>query len=53
VQVHKVTIEKTIEDRILELQRMKQELIDAAVDGGHLGRSTKLTLQDLMMLFGD
>ncbi len=49
--MHRITIGDTVEDRILELQKRKQELIDAAVDGGHLGKSMRLTLNDLMTLF--
>src|SRR5277367_1178264 len=51
VKVHRILIEKTVEDRIIELQNRKRKLVEAALDEkasqglGGLGR------QELIYLF--
>jgi hypothetical protein len=52
--VTKITIPNTIEDRILELQRRKQEIADQALGEGPEGgkaTATRLTRNDLIYLF--
>ena len=48
VIVYKITVEKTVEERILELQEKKRLLAEAAIEGGAVA---KLTLQDMLNLF--
>jgi SNF2 family DNA or RNA helicase len=52
VQVHRITIQGSIEDRIIDLQKKKQEIIDAAMGDGTMTRRQRLTLSDLMSIFG-
>ena len=58
VQVHKITVKDSVEDRILELQRKKQRMAATAfgeeVEGEQQGRGlgARLTAQDLLYLFG-
>jgi SNF2 family DNA or RNA helicase len=53
VVVNRITIPGTVEDRILELQKQKQEVIDKALGEGtgEMG-NMRLNLQDLVHLFG-
>ncbi|KAI8609967.1 SNF2 family N-terminal domain-containing protein [Chytriomyces sp. MP71] len=53
VSVHRITIRDTVEERILEMQRKKQELFNAALgEGGFEGLSaSKLGLKELIRLF--
>ena len=46
----KITIEKTVEERILLLQEKKRALADAALAGNKL-KNSRLGLDDLMALF--
>ncbi|KAI9765409.1 MAG: hypothetical protein M1840_007367 [Geoglossum simile] len=48
VVVYKITIEKTVEERILALQNKKRELANAAIEGKAVG---KLSMKDIMYLF--
>lgn len=50
VTVHRLVVADTVEDRILELQRSKQDLADAALDGSKI-RSSRLSVKDLCKLF--
>lgn len=50
VSIFKLTIEDTVEQRILELQEKKRALADAALAGNKL-KSAKLGLDDLVALF--
>ncbi|RXK39749.1 hypothetical protein M231_02942 [Tremella mesenterica] len=50
VNIYKLTIEETVEKRILELQDSKRELAKAALSGEG-AKNLKLTLNDLMKLF--
>ncbi len=51
VKIFKITIDGTVEDRILELQKKKAELATAALDGGALAKGNKLSMQDILALF--
>ncbi|KAK3372015.1 SNF2 family N-terminal domain-containing protein [Podospora didyma] len=51
VQVHRILIKETIEDRIIELQEQKRELVDAALDSGG-SNAARLSQRDLAFLFG-
>ncbi|KAI9847995.1 MAG: hypothetical protein M1838_000667 [Thelocarpon superellum] len=48
VVVYKITIQGTVEERILELQEKKRELANAAIEGKAVG---KLSMKDIMQLF--
>lgn len=52
VQVHRILIEKTVEDRIIELQERKRELVDAALDEGESKSLGRLSERELAYLFG-
>jgi hypothetical protein len=57
VIVYKLTISNTVEERIVDLQEKKRELAKAAFDaegpaGAAKGKSMKLTMQDMLSLFG-
>lgn len=55
VQVTRITIEGTVEERILALQRRKQEMVESAFGEGGSGGggqgAARLTQQDLEFLF--
>jgi SNF2 family DNA or RNA helicase len=51
VEVHRICITNSVEDRILELQEKKQQLANAILDEGERVKSGRLGIQDLMMLF--
>ncbi|KAI0058318.1 hypothetical protein BV25DRAFT_1830155 [Artomyces pyxidatus] len=50
VNIYKLTIEKTVEERILTLQEQKRALAAAALSGDKV-KNMKLGLEDLMALF--
>ncbi|KAF7982840.1 hypothetical protein HWV62_25802 [Athelia sp. TMB] len=50
VNIFKLTIEETVEDRILTLQEKKRELTKAALSGDKM-KNNKLGINDLMALF--
>jgi SNF2 family DNA or RNA helicase len=50
VNIYKLTIENTVEERILALQNSKRALATAALSGDRL-KNLKLGLEDLMALF--
>ncbi|KAI8928180.1 SNF2 family N-terminal domain-containing protein [Entophlyctis helioformis] len=56
VVVHRITVQRTVEDRILEMQAKKQDMADQALgEGDGDGRSLakgRLGLNDLIHLFG-
>lgn len=52
VFVNRLTIAKTVEQRILELQNKKQGLADASMGEGKAHKMGKLTVADLAGLFG-
>ncbi|WVF70244.1 hypothetical protein IAT40_005033 [Kwoniella sp. CBS 6097] len=51
VNIFKLTIEETVEDRILTLQNNKRELANAALSGNGAKGLMKLTMNDIMKLF--
>ncbi|KAI1141783.1 SNF2 family N-terminal domain-containing protein [Hypoxylon sp. FL0543] len=51
VIVYKLTIENSVEERILELQEKKRLLAEAAIEGGARKESLKLGLKEMMDLF--
>ncbi|KAI0139040.1 SNF2 family N-terminal domain-containing protein [Hypoxylon sp. NC0597] len=51
VVVYKLTIENSVEERILELQEKKRLLAEAAIEGGARKESLKLGLKEMMELF--
>ena len=50
VNIYKLTIERTVEERILALQEKKRELTKAALSGEHV-KGLKLGMDDLLALF--
>lgn len=52
VQVHRILIKSTVEDRIIELQNRKRELVNAALDEGANKSLGRLDAQQLAFLFG-
>ncbi|KAI9702173.1 MAG: hypothetical protein M1820_006255 [Bogoriella megaspora] len=52
VQVHKVLVKGTVEDRIVELQERKRELITTALDEGESKKVGRLSTGELAYLFG-
>lgn len=52
VEVHRILIENTVEDRIIELQEQKRKLVDAALDEGANKSLGRLGLRELAYLFG-
>lgn len=51
VQVHRLLVEGTVEDRIVALQEQKRQFVDAALDEGESKQLGRLSLQDLQYLF--
>ncbi|GAA5878782.1 hypothetical protein JCM1840_007244 [Sporobolomyces johnsonii] len=52
VKIYKLTIDSTVEDRILTLQEQKAELAKAALEGsGDFSKANKLSMKDIMYLF--
>lgn len=52
VEVHRILIEQTVEDRIIELQEQKKKLVEAALDEGASKSISHLGNQELAFLFG-
>ncbi|ANB13340.1 translocase ULS1 [Sugiyamaella lignohabitans] len=52
VHVHRIVIKNTVEDRILELQKKKKNLVGAAMDETGLKKISKLNRSELKFLFG-
>ncbi|KAH6675016.1 P-loop containing nucleoside triphosphate hydrolase protein [Halenospora varia] len=52
VQVHRILVEGTVEDRIVELQEQKRKLVDAALDEGANKSLGRLDVRQLAYLFG-
>lgn len=51
VQVHRILVEKTVEDRILELQEKKREVIEGALDENASKNVSRLGTRELGYLF--
>jgi SNF2 family DNA or RNA helicase len=51
VQVHRILVDKTVEDRILALQDQKREIIEGALDENAAQRIARLGVQELKFLF--
>ena len=51
VQVHRIIVENTVEDRILALQEKKRELIEAALDENASKSISRLGVRELGFLF--
>ena len=51
VTVHKIVIEQTVEDRILELQKRKREMIESALDPSGQKQMARLSREELLFLF--
>ncbi len=52
VEVHRILIENTVEDRIIELQEKKRALVEAALDEGANKSIGRLGERELAFLFG-
>lgn len=50
VNIFKLIVEETVEDRILTLQNAKRELAKAALSGDAAGNFTKLTMADMLSM---
>ena len=50
VLVYRLTVQETVEERILELQEKKRTLANAAIEGKD--KAAKLSLKDILNLFG-
>jgi SNF2 family DNA or RNA helicase len=51
VEVHRILINDTVEDRILELQKRKQEMADGALSEGSSTQLGRLGFNELLHLF--
>lgn len=51
VQVHRLLVQETVEDRIIELQEQKRQFVDAALDEGESKQLGRLSMKDLQYLF--
>jgi len=54
VTVYKLTIENSVEERILQLQDKKRELAKAAIGDGDMAgkaKAAKMSMKDIMFLF--
>ncbi|ROW13836.1 hypothetical protein VPNG_03589 [Cytospora leucostoma] len=51
VQVHRLLVKETVEDRITELQDEKRKFVDAALDEGESKSLGRLSTRDLQYLF--
>lgn len=51
VQVHRLLVEGTVEDRIADLQEQKRKFVDAALDEGESKSLGRLSTRDLQRLF--
>lgn len=52
VEVHRILIQETIEDRIIELQERKKKLVDEALSEGASKSLGRLGVRELAFLFG-
>lgn len=53
VNVYRLIIKDTVEERILMIQKNKQAIADACLeDSAHLAQQQRLTLHDFRSLFG-
>ncbi|KAE8145855.1 SNF2 family N-terminal domain-containing protein [Aspergillus avenaceus] len=52
VQIHRILVQNTVEDRILELQDKKRELIEGALDEKASKNVSRLGTRELAYLFG-
>ncbi|KAL2130227.1 hypothetical protein VTI74DRAFT_6724 [Chaetomium olivicolor] len=52
VQVHRILVKETVEDRILDLQEKKRALVEAALDEGQSKNVGRLSERELAYLFG-
>jgi len=52
VFVEHLTIANSVEQRILSLQKEKQKIADAALDGAKQISSNRLSINDFRVLFG-
>lgn len=52
VVVYKLTVEDTVEERILELQEKKRLMAEQAIEGGMKKQTLKLGINEMMELFG-
>lgn len=50
--VTRLIVDGSVEERILELQGRKQALIDGALGDKALKKSSKMTVDEMMFLFG-
>ncbi len=51
VIVYKITIARSVEERILELQEKKRELASQAIEGGAKANVGKLGMKEILQLF--
>lgn len=51
VQIHRILVEKTVEDRILDLQEKKREIIEGALDEDAAKSISRLGVRELKFLF--
>ncbi|KAF7955746.1 hypothetical protein EAE96_004670 [Botrytis aclada] len=52
VQVHRILVQETVEDRIMELQQQKKSLVESALDEGAMKSVGRLDEKQLAFLFG-
>lgn len=52
VNVHRILIEETVEDRIIELQNRKRKIVEAALDEKASQGLGRLGVRELIYLFG-
>lgn len=52
VQVRRILVKESVEDRIMDLQVRKRELVEAALDDTELKRTSRLNRTELGYLFG-
>jgi hypothetical protein len=53
VSVHRILVEGTVEDRIIELQNRKRKFVDAALDENASRSVGRLGREELIYLFGN
>ncbi|KAF7853315.1 uncharacterized protein EAF02_011969 [Botrytis sinoallii] len=52
VQVHRILVQETVEDRIMQLQEQKKSLVESALDEGAMKSVGRLDEKQLAFLFG-
>ena len=52
VHVHRILVEGTVEDRIIQLQEKKREMINTALDENEARKIARLGVRELAYLFG-